>query len=152
MNFKYFAPSWDIQQDRKIDSAFVFWPLILISCLVSINLFTIGAQWLCIDRWIWIVRWKCRRVVWCSCLSVPQLLSSPYPLLTNRGTMLWDKLCWLLALLPLSSAGLPPSNEPLSAPRIFLSFKGKTLKILVCVWDPPWILLCFAQTWRPYHG
>ncbi|CAF94611.1 unnamed protein product [Tetraodon nigroviridis] len=41
--------------------------------------------------------------------------------------MLWDKLCWLLALLALSSGGLPPSNEPLSAPRIFLSFKGKPL-------------------------
>uniref|UniRef100_A0A674PIQ6 Sema domain, immunoglobulin domain (Ig), short basic domain, secreted, (semaphorin) 3Fa n=1 Tax=Takifugu rubripes TaxID=31033 RepID=A0A674PIQ6_TAKRU len=37
--------------------------------------------------------------------------------------MLWDKLCWLLALLALSSGGLPTSNEPLSAPRIFLSFK-----------------------------
>ncbi|TWW62001.1 hypothetical protein D4764_04G0006480 [Takifugu flavidus] len=51
------------------------------------------------------------------------LLNSPSPLLTNRGTMLWDKLCWLLALLALSSGGLPTSNEPLSAPRIFLSFK-----------------------------
>ncbi|MEQ2229692.1 hypothetical protein ILYODFUR_021477, partial [Ilyodon furcidens] len=44
-------------------------------------------------------------------------------LLTNRGTMLWDKLSWLLALLAVSSGGLPPSNEPLSAPRIFVSFK-----------------------------
>ncbi|CAB1437847.1 unnamed protein product, partial [Pleuronectes platessa] len=49
-------------------------------------------------------------------------LSSP-PLLTNRGTMLLDKLCWLLALLALSSAVLTSSNESLSAPRIFLSFK-----------------------------
>lgn len=81
-----------------------------------------------------VVRWKYRRIVWCSCLSVPQLLKSPSPLLTNRGTMLWDKVCWLLALLALSSGGLPPSNEPLSAPRIFLSFKGKALKILVCLW------------------
>lgn len=40
--------------------------------------------------------------------------------------MFWDKLCWLLALLALSSAGLPPPNDPLSTPRIFLSFKGKT--------------------------
>lgn len=40
--------------------------------------------------------------------------------------MLWDKLCWLLALLALSSAGLPPPNDSLSTPRIFLSFKGKT--------------------------
>ncbi|XP_029287914.1 semaphorin-3F-like isoform X1 [Cottoperca gobio] len=37
--------------------------------------------------------------------------------------MLWDKLCWLLALLALSSGALTASNEPLSAPRIFLSFK-----------------------------
>lgn len=41
--------------------------------------------------------------------------------------MLWDKLCWLLALLALSSGTLPTSIEPLSAPRIFLSFKGKAL-------------------------
>lgn len=40
--------------------------------------------------------------------------------------MLWVKLCWLLALLALSSAGLPPPNDSLSTPRIFLSFKGKT--------------------------
>lgn len=39
--------------------------------------------------------------------------------------MLWDKLCWLLALLALSSEGLPTPNDPLSTPRIFLSFKGK---------------------------
>uniref|UniRef100_A0A669DDN4 Sema domain, immunoglobulin domain (Ig), short basic domain, secreted, (semaphorin) 3Fa n=1 Tax=Oreochromis niloticus TaxID=8128 RepID=A0A669DDN4_ORENI len=52
-----------------------------------------------------------------------KLLDSPLSLLTNRGTMLWDKLCWLLALLALSSGGLPPPSEPLSAPRIFLSFK-----------------------------
>lgn len=39
--------------------------------------------------------------------------------------MLWDKLCWLLALLALSSGGLPTPNDPLSTPRIFLSFKGK---------------------------
>ncbi|XP_027858829.1 sema domain, immunoglobulin domain (Ig), short basic domain, secreted, (semaphorin) 3Fa isoform X1 [Xiphophorus couchianus] len=37
--------------------------------------------------------------------------------------MLWDKLSWLLALLAVSAGGLPPSNDPLSAPRIFLSFK-----------------------------
>lgn len=51
--------------------------------------------------------------------------------------MLWDKLCWLLALLALSSGGLPPPSEPLSAPRIFLSFKGKILKIMQCLW-PSW--------------
>lgn len=39
--------------------------------------------------------------------------------------MLWDKLCWLLALLALSSEGLLTPNDPLSSPRIFLSFKGK---------------------------
>ncbi|CAJ1050601.1 sema domain%2C immunoglobulin domain (Ig), short basic domain, secreted, (semaphorin) 3Fa isoform X2 [Xyrichtys novacula] len=49
--------------------------------------------------------------------------SSSSSLLTYRGIMLWDKLCWLLALLALTYGGLPPSNEPLSAPRIFLSFK-----------------------------
>lgn len=76
-------------------------------------------------------------IVWWSSLSVPQLLDSPLSLLTNRGTMLWDKLCWLLALLALSSGGLPPPSEPLSAPRIFLSFKGKTLKIMQCLW-PSW--------------
>lgn len=55
-----------------------------------------------------------------------QLLNSSSPLFTNRGTtMLWDKLCWLLALLALSSEGLPTPNDPLSSPRIFLSFKGK---------------------------
>lgn len=55
-----------------------------------------------------------------------QLLNSSSPLFTNRGTtMLWDKLCWLLALLALSSGGLPPLNDSLSTPRIFLSFKGK---------------------------
>lgn len=42
--------------------------------------------------------------------------------------MLWDKLCWLLALLALSSGGLPPPSDPLSTPRIFLSFKGKQSK------------------------
>lgn len=77
-------------------------------------------------------RKTCRLLVWRSSLSVPQLLDSPSPLLTNTGKMLWDKLCWLLALLALTS-GLPVSNEPLSAPRIFLSFKGKTLKLLLCV-------------------
>lgn len=55
-----------------------------------------------------------------------QLLNSSSPLFTNTGTtMLWDKLCWLLALLALSSGGLPTPNDPLSTPRIFLSFKGK---------------------------
>lgn len=89
-------------------------------------------HWLSTGRRGWLVRQKCRLIVWCSFLSVPQLLlDSPSPLLTNRGTMLWDKLCWLLALLALSSGALPPSNEPLSAPRIFLSFKGKALKILL---------------------
>lgn len=98
------------------------------------NWFIIAAQWLSIDQCTWVARRKFRLIVWRSCLSVPQLLNSPSPLLTNRGTMLWDKLCWLLALLALSSGGLPPSNEPLSAPRIFLSFKGKALKILPCLW------------------
>ncbi|KAF3856213.1 hypothetical protein F7725_016936 [Dissostichus mawsoni] len=51
------------------------------------------------------------------------LLGSPSPLLKNGGTMLWDKLCWVMALLALSSGALPGPNEPLSAPRIFLSFK-----------------------------
>lgn len=89
-------------------------------------------QWPSIGRRGWLVRRKCRPIVWRSSLSVPQLLlDSPSPLLTNRGTMLWDKLCWLLALLALSFGALPPSNEPLSAPRIFLSFKGKALKILL---------------------
>lgn len=44
--------------------------------------------------------------------------------------MLRDKLFWLLALLASSSWGLPSSVEPLSAPRIFLSFKGKALETL----------------------
>uniref|UniRef100_G3P8Z3 Sema domain, immunoglobulin domain (Ig), short basic domain, secreted, (semaphorin) 3Fa n=1 Tax=Gasterosteus aculeatus aculeatus TaxID=481459 RepID=G3P8Z3_GASAC len=52
-----------------------------------------------------------------------KLLDSPSALLTSRGTMLWEKVCWLLALLAFSSGALPASNEPLSAPRIFLSFK-----------------------------
>lgn len=68
--------------------------------------------------------------------------------------MLWDKLCWLLALLALSSGGLPPSNEPLSAPRIFLSFKGKALKILlcVCVCVTQFVQFCVSlQTCRSDH-
>lgn len=87
---------------------------------------------------------KYRLIVWRSSLSVPQLLDSPSPLLTNRGTMLWDKLCWLLALLALSSGALAASNEPLSAPRIFLSFKGKALKILV-VSVTHCLVLCFSR-------
>lgn len=54
-------------------------------------------------------------------------LSSPS---VNKQTMLWDNLFWLLALLALSYGGLPLPNEPLSAPRIFLSFKGKAKRWL----------------------
>lgn len=83
---------------------------------------------------LWPVEWKFRLIV----LTTPplQLLNSSSPLFKNRGTtMLWDKLCWLLALLALSSAGLPPPNDPLSTPRIFLSFKGKTPDDWrCCVW------------------
>lgn len=84
----------------------------------------------------WSLQLACEVDVQAYCLTLiplcpSQLLDSPFSLLTNSGTMLWDKLCWLLALLALSSGTLTPSNEPLSAPRIFLSFKGKALKLLL---------------------
>lgn len=41
--------------------------------------------------------------------------------------MLWDKMWWLSTMLALSAHALPTLPiEPLSAPRVFLSFKGKT--------------------------
>lgn len=116
MSFKYFAPSWDIQQDGKTDSAFVFWPLILISCLVSINLFTIGAKWLCIDRWIWMVGWKCRRVVWCSCLSVPQHAElSLSPVNKQRDNVVGQTVLATGPAAPVIHRASPLQRAPLSS-------------------------------------
>lgn len=76
--------------------------------------------------------------------------------------MLWDKLCWLLALLALSSGGLLTPNDPLSTPRIFLSFKGKPHNSDVAthytrryVGSAPFPVFCDAMTWfqsRGYDG
>ena len=59
-------------------------------------------------------------------LSVLQLLDCPSAVLGDRGSVMQgDRVCWLLVLLAISSGTLLPSNEPLSAPRVFLSFKGR---------------------------
>ena len=62
-------------------------------------------------------------------LSVLQLLDCPSAVLGDRGSaMQGDRVvCWLLVLLAVSSGTLLPSNEPLSAPRVFLSFKGRSV-------------------------
>lgn len=48
--------------------------------------------------------------------------------------MLLDGLWTVHALLALSSfvLGNPAINDPLAAPRVFISFKGKILKLILC--------------------